>query len=82
MAHVKPAALFSFTSHKSCSSCTRLICADPTLRAFLCNATHELKGLDEGLRATEVGHDVGHLLGGGEELVNVDAEVLRHLPET
>ena len=52
IAHVKPAALFSFTSHKSCSSCTSLICADPTLRAFLCNATHELSLFGVTLLAT------------------------------
>ena len=52
IAYVKPAALFSFTSHKSCSSCTSLICTDPTLRAFLCNATHELSLFGVTLLAT------------------------------
>ena len=28
IAHVKPAALFSFASHKSCSSCVSPICTD------------------------------------------------------
>ena len=52
IAHVKPAALFSFTSQKSCSSCTSIICTDPTLRAFLCNATHELSLFGVTLLAT------------------------------
>ena len=52
IAYVKPAALFSFASHKSCSSCASLICTDPTLRAFLCNATHELSLFGVTLLAT------------------------------
>ena len=28
IAYVKPAALFSFASHKSCSSCASLVCTD------------------------------------------------------
>ena len=52
IAHVKPAALFSFASHKSCSSCASLVCTDPTLRSFLCNATHELSLFGVTLLAT------------------------------
>ena len=52
IAHVKPAALFSFASHKSCSSCVSPICTDSTLRTFLCNATHELSLFGVTLLAT------------------------------
>ena len=52
IAHVKPAALFSFASHKSCSSCASLVCTDQTLRSFLCNATHELSLFGVTLLAT------------------------------
>lgn len=38
----KPAALFSFTSYKSCNSCKSIVCSNPTLRAFLCGVTREL----------------------------------------
>ena len=39
-------------SHKSCSSCASLVCTDPTLRSFLCNATHELSLFGVTLLAT------------------------------
>ena len=50
--HMKPAALFSFTSHKLCNSCASVSCTSSTLRSFLCSATHELSLFGVTLLAT------------------------------
>ena len=52
IAQVKPAALFSFASRKSCDSCVSSSCISPMLRSFLCTATHELSLFGVTLLAT------------------------------